>query len=180
MENTENKNEIMLEKAARIIKIDASNSTFEMKNRFLTLIHTEDGEEKTYDRVFLHRAFPHELMWEYISVIDEDNKEIGLIYKINDFDEDTVKLLRTEIERKYFSPEISEIQNLKERYGFSYWKVKTADGRHLNFTMQDTFRNIIRIGDDQALLVDVDGNRYTIKSITELDRKSYRRIELYL
>jgi len=180
MENTENKNEIMLEKAARIIKIDASNSTFEMKNRFLTLIHTEDGEEKTYDRVFLHRAFPHELMWEYISVIAEDNKEIGLIYKIDDFDEDTVKLLRTEIERKYFSPEISEIQNLKERYGFSYWKVKTADGRHLNFTMQDTFRNIIRIGDDQALLVDVDGNRYTIKSITELDRKSYRRIELYL
>lgn len=180
MENTENRNEIMLEKAARIIKIDASNSTFEMKNRFLTLKHTEDGEEKTYDRVFLHRAFPHELMWEYISVIGEDNKEIGLIYKINDFDEETVKLLKTEIERKYFSPEISEIQNLKERYGFSYWKVKTADGRHLNFTMQDTFRNIIRIGDDQALLVDVDGNRYTIKSITELDRKSYRRIELYL
>ena len=180
MENVENKSEIMLEKAAQIIKIDSANSTFEMKNRFLTLTCTEDGEEKTYDRVFLHRAFPHELMWEYISVIGEDNKEIGLIYKIDDFDEDTVKILKTEIERKYFSPVISEIHNLKERYGFSYWKVKTEDGRLLDFTMQDTFRNIIRIGDDQALLVDVDGNRFTIKSISDLDRKSYRRIELYL
>ena len=45
MEHTEKKNEVMLEKAARIIKLDAANSRFEMKNRFLSLITTEDGEE---------------------------------------------------------------------------------------------------------------------------------------
>ena len=27
---------------------------------------------------------------------------------------------------------------------------------------------------------DVDGNRFTIKSIADLDRKSYRKIEIYL
>ena len=46
--------------------------------------------------------------------------------------------------------------------------------------MQDTFRNIVHTGEDSAMLVDVDGNRYTIKSISELDRNSYRKIELYL
>ena len=47
MENNENKNEIMLEKSARIIRLDGSNSSFEMKNGFLTMTVKEDGEEKS-------------------------------------------------------------------------------------------------------------------------------------
>ena len=180
MENTENKNEIMLEDAARIVRLDGSNAAFEMKNGFLTLTYTLGEEKKVFERVFLHRAFPHELLWEYISVMAEENREVGLIYNIEDFDSETVGVLRTEIERKYYSPTISEIEQVKERYGFSYWKVKTEDGRRLSYTMQDTFRNIIRTGEDSAILVDVDGNRYTIRSISELDKKSYRKIELYL
>ena len=96
LENIEHNNEIMLEKAAQIIKIDKSNAKFEMKNRFLTLTLQEE-EEKTYNKVFLHRAFPHELLWEYISVIGEDNKEIGLICNIEDFEAETIAILKTEI-----------------------------------------------------------------------------------
>lgn len=180
MENTENKNEIMLEDAAKIIKLDGTNASFEMKNGFLTVTLKQNGEEKRHDRVFLHRAFPHELLWEYISVVGEENREIGLIYNIKDFDSDAEAVLKKEIERKYYSPIITEINSVKERYGFSYWKVKTEDGRQLSYTMQDTFRNIIHTGEDSAMLVDVDGNRYTIKSISDLDRNSYRKIELYL
>ena len=180
MENNENKNEIMLERSARIIRLDRGNSSFEMKNGFLSLKAVEDGEKKTYDRVFLHRAFPHELLWEYISVTGDEGKEIGLIYSVDDLAEGDRALIVTEIERKYYSPIIKKINSLKERYGFSYWKVTGEDGRSFSFTMQDTFRNIVHTGDDSAILIDVDGNRYTIKSITELDRGSYRRIELYL
>ena len=180
IEKTENKSEIMLEDAARIIKLDGSNASFEMKNGFLTLVVKIGEENKKFDRVFLHRAFPHELLWEYISVMGEEGKEIGLIYNVEDFDTETVCVLKTEIERKYYSPLIAEINQVNERYGFSYWKVKTEDGRSLNYTMRDTFRNIVRTGEDSAILIDVDGNRYAIKSIASLDRKSYRRIELYL
>ena len=180
MENNENKNEIMLESSARIIRLDKDNSSFDMKNGFLTLTVIEDGEEKKYDRVFLHRAFPHELLWKYISVSGSESKEIGLIYNIDDLNDSDRALIVTEIERKYYSPVIKSIGGLKERYGFSYWKVVGEDGKSFNFTVQDTFRNIIRTGEDSAILIDVDGNRYTIKSITELDRKSYRKIELYL
>lgn len=180
MVNTEIKNEIMLEDSARIIKLDSENSSFAMKDGFLSLTFKDNGEEKVYDRVFLHRAFPHELLWEYISVIGGENKEIGLIYNVNDFASEDAELLKTEIKRKYYSPVIAEIHSVKERYGFSYWKVSADDGRVLNFTMQDTFGKIIRIGEDSAILIDVDGNRYTIKSISGLDKKSYRKIELYL
>ncbi len=180
IEKNENKSEIMLEDAARIIRLDGSNARFSMKNGFLTLDVVDKGEEKHYAKVSLHRDFPHELLWEYISVIGEESREVGLIYNIDDFDAETAGILRTEIERKYYSPIIEEIGQVKERYGFSYWKVKTLDGRQISFTMQDTYRNIIHTGEDSAILVDVDGNRFTIKSISSLDRKSYKRIELYL
>ena len=180
MENTEVKNDILLEDAARIIRLDSTNASFEMKNGFLTLTVTDNDEGKRYDRVFLHRAFPHELLWEYISVLGEESREVGLIYNIEDFSAEMAAILKTELERKYYSPAILEINSVKERYGFSYWKVKLEDGRNLNFTMRDTFRNIVHTGEDSAILIDVDGNRYSIKEISALDRKSYRRIELYL
>ncbi len=173
-------NDIMLEKAAQIRKLEPSNTKFSMENGFLSMTYTGDEGEETHRRVFLHRAFPHELLWTYISVLGENSKEIGLIYDVADFDEATEKLLRTELERKYYSPVVTAIHSLKERYGFSYWRVTVSDGRTLNFTMQDTFRNIVRTGEDGAILLDVDGNRFVLESITALDRKSYRRIELYL
>jgi hypothetical protein len=110
----------------------------------------------------------------------EDSKEVGLIYDIADFDGETAALLRTELERKYYAPTVASIDSLKERYGFSYWKVTLTDGRSLSFTMQDTFRNIVKRGEDSLILLDVDGNRFVIESVAALDRKSYRRIELYL
>ena len=173
-------NEIMLEEAAKINRLDSSNAKFFTKNGFLAMTYKDGEEEKTLDRVFLHRAFPFELLWKYISVISDDGKEKGVIYDISDFSEDITALIKTELERKYYSPVIASINSLKERYGFSYWHVTLSDGRGVNFTMQDTFRNIIRTGENGAILLDVDGNRFVIKSISDLDKKSYRRIELYL
>ena len=111
-------NEIMNEKSAQILRLDTSNARFETKNGFLALVFIDNGEEKRHDRIFLHRAFPHELAFQYISVLNEDKKEIGIIFDIADFDEDAQKLLRIEIEKKYYSPTIKEIKSVKERYGF--------------------------------------------------------------
>lgn len=172
--------EIIKDSAAEMIRLDQSNASFSMKNGFLTLSFKKDGETVQHDRVFLHRDFPFEKLWEYISVLDGDSKEIGIVIDISDFDEDTSAMLRTELERKYYCPEVKVIESLKERYGFSYWTVITAEDRKVSFTMQDTFRNIIRVGQDKCLLLDVDGNRFIIESIAALDRKSHKKIEIYL
>ena len=173
-------NEITLQKAAQIQRLELANTRFFMKNGFLAMTYTSEEGEKTHGRVFLHRDFPFELLWSYISVMGEDGKEVGLVYDIADFDGETAALLRTELERKYYAPTVASIDSLKERYGFSYWRVTLTDGRSLSFTMQDTFRNIVKRGEDSLILLDVDGNRFVIESVAALDRKSYRRIELYL
>ena len=173
-------NEILKEKSAEILKLDGTNSLFGNKNGFLTLKLTVNGENTEYERVFLHRAFPYELPEQYVSVLEEESSEVGIIYDIADFDEPTAALLRRELERKYYSVVISEIKSVKERYGFSYWKVKDKDGKDQSFTMKDTFKNIKHIGKDCIVLVDVDGNRFTVEDVRALSAKSYRRIELYL
>ncbi len=173
-------NQIMNEQSAHILRLDKENTRFEKKNGFLTLFLNQDGENKCYDRVFLHRAFPHEFLFEYISVLDEDKNEIGIIYDISELEHTAAELVRCEIEKKYYSPVIIDIKSVKERYGFSYWKVLLDDGREHSFTMQDTFKNILHTGEDSIVLVDVDTNRYTVKSISSLNSKSYRKIELYL
>ena len=170
-----------MDTSTEVKKIDKTNASFSMKNGFLSMTKKEEnGEEKVYDRVFLHRAFPFELLWEYISVLDPDQIEIGIIFNLDEFEGEAKELLVNELERKYYEPRIKTITSLKERYGFSYWGVVCEDGREVKFTMQDTFRNIIRVGDDRAILLDVDGNRFVIESIMGLDRKSHKKIELYM
>ena len=174
------KNEIMNDASAKILRLDGNNARFASKNGFLCLDVTVDGETASYDRVFLHRAFPYELPEQYVSVQQEENKEIGIIFDLADFDADAIELLRCELERKYYAPVLTEIKSVKERYGFSYWKAKDETGREVSFTMKDTYKNIKHITSDEIVLVDVDGNRYAVKSVSSLSAKSYRRIELYL
>lgn len=161
-------------------KLSPDNVTFRMENGFPALTYSENGQTTDYPRVFFHRNFPFDMPWRYISVLDEESVEIGVLFDLEGFDEKALELIKTELERKYYEPQIKTILSLKERYGFSHWKVITTEDREVSFTMQDTFRNIIRAGTDKAIMLDVDGNRFVINSISSLDKKSYRKIEIYL
>lgn len=139
--------------------------------------------EKVAERIYLSRAFPFDMPYEYISVLDKDKKEIGFIRSLDDFDEPARTQLIHELETKYYTPVIKKILSVKERYGFSYWKTECEFGEK-SFTLQDTFRSIIKSprddGTERIFILDVDGNRYEIPDVEALDRKSYKKIELYL
>lgn len=168
----------------KVIYLNKSNSKFMMKNNFLTLeanLENEEGtlENKYYDRVYLHRAFPFDNPFSYISVLDKESKEIGFIKELADFDEDTQKIIVNELHRKYYAPIIQSILSVNERYGYSYWKV-TTDAGALTFTLQDTYRSILKVGNNRVFIIDMDANRYEIPDVDKLDFKSYKKIELYL
>jgi hypothetical protein len=164
-----------LAELAVTVWLTPENASFSLKNGFL---YVKCGEEEA-QRAFLCRQFPFELLWEFISVLDDSQQEIGIIRRLDDFSDEMRELLATELRRRYYAPVIKSILQVKERYGFSYWKVKTAEGE-VSFTLHDTFRSIIRSGDQRLILLDVDGNRFEIPNVEEPDRKSYKKIELYL
>ena len=150
------------------------NATFYIKNDFLHI------KTETYEgRAHLCREFPFELEWEFISVMNEEQAEVGIIKSVSLFEGAGEELLRTELLRRYYAPVIDKILGVKERYGFSYWRVHTAEG-NVNFTLHDTYRSIIRAGGGRVVLLDVNGNRFEIPNVEALDRKSYKKIELYL
>lgn len=151
------------------------NAHFARKNGLLYLTL---GETET--RVNLVREFPFEVPFEYISVLDPDGGELGIIRATSLFDGAERELLENELRLRYYAPEILKILRVRERYGFSYWTVVTSDSGRLTFTMQDTYRSIFRIGAHSVTFSDVDGNRYEISDIEKLDRASRKRLDLYI
>ncbi len=168
------KKERTLAEISVTVWLTPENASFACKNGFLYIQYGE-----TEQRAFLCRQFPFDKLWEFISVMDEDQCEIGIIRDVAVFDEDEKALLCEELKRRYYAPIIQSIVSMKERYGFSYWRVKTEEGE-VRFTLHDTFRSIIRAGERRVIILDVDGNRFEIPDVEALDKKSYKKIEMYL
>ena len=158
------------------VQISKDNAKFMMKNGFLFMACPKDAEPC---RVHLHRDFPFDNPWSYISVLSTDNIELAFMQSVDLFDGEDKELIVRELERKYYTPSIKKIISVKDRFGFSYWDVETESGK-VTFTLQDTFKSISRAGDNKLFFSDVDGNRFVIEDVEALDRKSHKKIELYL
>ena len=167
---------ITLDEAADLSYLTPKDITF-AKNGEFPMAETSDGAK--HDRVWLHRVFPFELSEEFISVQTKDSEEIGIIRRLSDFDGETADLLRRELERKYFIPKIKRILTLRERRGFSYWKVDTDIGE-FELSLQDTYRSITKVSSDRIFITDISGNRCEIESLSALDRKSRKKLDIYL
>lgn len=135
--------------------------------------------EAEYKRVGLYRAFPFSHKDLYISVKDEEENEIGIIEDLNSFDDHTYELFREELDRRYFLPEILKIISLKDEFNYFHFKVTTNLGDR-EFNAKKVNSNFISLNDNSILIVDVDGNRYKVNDYTNLDRKSYKYIELMI
>ncbi len=155
--------------------LSKENASFYEKDGFLYIKY--GGEDK---RASLHRAFPFSMEREYISVLDTDKKEIGIIRNIDkDFDADSVEILTRELAQKYFSPIITKINGMKDNYGFMQVSADTDLGP-MSFGVRDIYRSITKVGGGRIFIYDVDGNRYEVPSVDSLDRKSRKMLELYL
>lgn len=133
-------------------------------------------DDTVYENVSLHRAFPFSYGDDYLSVRDKDGNEIGMIRTLAEFPHETQRLLRDELERRYFAPHIQRIVRIKEEFGYAYWEVETDRGPR-RFTIRGVQESVLPIDEDRILIIDVDGNRFEIPSVSALDPRSYRFIE---
>jgi len=173
----ENKN---LSDIVETFYLNSDNAKFYLsKNGFLMLNIISENDNLFSGRVFLQRLFPFQLLNEYISVLDKEENEVGIIRNIEDINNDDAELVKNELNKKYFIPKIKKILLIKENFGFSYWKCETDVG-DMSFSLQDTFKSIIKITNDRVYILDVNGMRYEIESLEALDKNSFRKIELYL
>ncbi|MHB8961754.1 MAG: DUF1854 domain-containing protein [Saccharofermentanales bacterium] len=157
--------------------ITPDNSAFaRTEGGFLSLIY--DGKE--YSRVAVYRAFPFTSPLRYISIRDITPKceEIGMIRDLTEWPDGIRAMIDEQLNLRYFTPKILEINDIKEEYGFAYWTVRTDRGE-MRFTTS-IWNPIFRIGDKKLLVNDLDSNRFEIDDVNQLSRKEMKMIDLFL
>lgn len=179
--------DLILEGQRESIPLTPANCRFlRSKGNLISLdLHAEGKEPEFFERVVLLRAFPVTNPDEFISVREPDTKlkgrgkEIGMIRRMSDFDEQTNMLILEELDRRYFSPVLLKITSIKDKFGYSYWDAETSAG-NVTFVVNNPFGNIRILEDGRMFINDVDGNSFVIPDPKKLDPASYRKIDIYL
>ena len=147
---------------------------------FLGLKHK--GED--YRHIVLRRIMPIEYPMEYISVADHENKEVGIVRRVGDLSSEQKALVETELDNRYYTPQVLEVLDVQDKLGYVYMtmKLKNKQGRvyDKSCAIKDVSRNIRTLPNDSVLIFDVDGNRYTIPVIKDMNKTSLKKLDAYL
>lgn len=193
MNDTKKKDELLddgleaLDEKRKSIPLTKDNAKFyRSKGGLISLeLTNDDGEIEHFERVAVFRAFPITAPNEFLSVREvsiiknEKGNEIGMIRYMSDFDEQTQQYFLEELDRRYFTPEVTKITSVKEKFGYSYWDCETTAG-HIVFVLNNPFSNIRTLVDGRVFINDIDGNCFTVTDPSKLDTASYKKLEIYL
>jgi hypothetical protein len=159
---------LSLVEASRLVFLNVSKLRFFKQGATLRLTVDED---RSYLKVGIMRAFPLSEAKRFLSVRDDANKEVGLIVDPVQLSAENRKLVEEDIERRYFVPRVKRIVTSKERFGTVDWTMETDRGL-CKFTTRNLRENVQRPAPGRIILNDVDGNRYDIHDLDELDHES--------
>lgn len=138
-----------------------------------------------FGRITIMRLLPFRYEEEYLSVRTQHgeragkDKEIGLLRSISELSETQREIVRDELRRRYFMPEVLKVLDVTEEYGHSTWTVETDAGRR-EFTVNDMAANLLHLGGNRVILTDLFGCRYLFKDITKMGEKTMRIVEIWL
>ena len=139
--------------------------------------------DKEYKRIQLRRAMPDRNPSEFISVADQENKEIGMIHSLTDLRDDQLRIVSDELNRRYYCPEILEVKSVRDKLGYVYMEMEVFAGgekHERSAAVNDVNKNIRMLGSNRLIIFDVDGNRYIINDLAKLDKHSVKRLEPFL
>ncbi len=155
--------------------LDTAKLCFSLNENGIVSLRYED---KDYSPVQLVRLFPFRAKDEYIAV-RMDKEELGIIEKLSAMPKDQQKILNDYLSYKYFIPQIQKIHKVEEKLGYVYMDIRTIMGEK-TICIADASTNVRQIKEDYITIVDVQGNRYYLDGLENLEKKTRRVIELYL
>ena len=121
------------------------------------------------------RTFPLTQPNQYISLLDAQKNELGLIEDISQLKKADQIVLAEELEKCYFMPKITRIHFIAGRFGVTEWEAETEVGS-VSFDLRSR-NDITSFSGGRILIKDIDGNRYEIANYHRLDPKSVALLE---
>ncbi len=134
-----------------------------------------DGNADWRD-VSVVRLFPLSEPDRWISVVDDEDKELGMLPGLAALGADQRECVEEELQRRYLTPHILRILECRHRYDIVEWTVETDRGR-ARFVMRDVRDKVQRPRLGHIMLTDVEGNRYDIPNVEHLDRASRQLLD---
>jgi len=102
-----------------------------------------------------------------------------MIYDINDLDKETIALLNSELEVRYFIPEITAITSNRRKQGYIFWDLETKSGK-ASIVMNNPYSNLKVLENGSVLVYDMDGRCFSIPDPQKLDHQSHKILSEYL
>jgi hypothetical protein len=146
------------------------------RNNLGELLLERDGEEPRAVKPV--RALPITDPDAWIGLMDEKGKPVHMVRSLAELDPVSRAVLAQELERLYFLPKILCIHEISEEYGVLRVAVDTDKGPR-TFEVRNR-ENIRFLPNGRVLLRDLDGNRYEIPRLTDLDAHSQALAEANL
>jgi hypothetical protein len=138
---------------------------------------TVDG--KSYPTVKPVWAAPLSHPNRFLSLLNGKGDEIVTIEDPQTLPKSSYDAVKAELSRRYLTSTILKIESAKTEFGATYWHVETERG-HRDFVTQSLQENAQWLSSTHLLLVDVDGNRFEIEDLTQLDDQSRSIVEVVL
>lgn len=124
----------------------------------------------------IYRCFPLSAQDGYISFQDAGGHEACIVKSISELDDETRAAVEIELDRRYFTPVIARIASLKQEASLWKFDVDTQRGAH-SFYLRGVRDNIHEVAPRRWQLRSIDGQRYEIRDLSLLDKRSVNLFE---
>lgn len=121
--------------------------------------------------VTLIRTFPVSQLETCISVRLANGDELALLPSLEALDDVSRREARLDLKRRYLIPGITRITAVSRRGTGWQWKVETDYGP-VSFRTRQPYEHIESLAKDTYVISDLEGRKYTLRSIREMDAHS--------
>ena len=152
------------------IYVDKKSGSLERTDVYQVRLTLTDGT--VFEKLEPRRLFPFSNNSKYITLLDEDEKEVALIRDIADLDEASAQAIKDCFAQYYLVPQITRLIESMEKFGSLKWRVETDRGE-VTFRIRNRHNDIkLFYGTNRVLVRDSNDNRYEIWDYTKLDAHS--------
>lgn len=145
----------------------------QLSRNFDGVLEMDEGGSK-YEGVKLIRTFPLTMPDQYISVRSQTDEEITMITDLSLLEDNSRREAEMELQKYYMIPTINRIVSVVRAGSEWVWVVDTSCGR-MTFRMNEMHESLHPLSLVSWLLCDIEGRRFIISNIQELDEGSLKQ-----
>lgn len=158
--------------------IDRSTGTLTQADLCRVTLTLTDGT--VYEDLQPRRLFPFTNPTCYISLLNEENREVAVVRDMAALDEASHAVLARALKEYYMIPTIQKLLDAEDINGAIKWRVLTDHGE-VEFRIRNRNSDIKRLrGTMKVMVRDDSDNRYLIPDYTKLDHHSLHLLYAYL